>query len=462
LLASGRATVADVCAELVRSAEFATRLHQADGAGRDRCEAPPAGLIDVRELAQTASVEELNRTAEQYFAAIEDREGELAKPFNDAEMAPVLLTRVSQLIAGLDLTPSLEVLDFGAGTCWLSHILTQMGCRVTALDVSASALELGAELYRRHPPFGDRPQPSFLRFDGHRIELPDASQDRIVCFDALHHVPNPSAVLKEMGRVLRDGGIAGFAEPGPKHSHYELSQVEMQRFGVVENDIVMPEIAQWSIDAGFEDLRMVVFSMPMYHQSLQRFEGFLTDDTVAADFTDFVRSQQLADMRTFFLRKGPEVRHDSRWRPGLVAEIALEEARVEGRTDGSLVLTGLCRVRNSGANDWLVAPSPTGAVSLGIVRVVRCEEGERLVDYDRAPISRAVAPGESALLPLDIRLPPGEEVTLELDMESKGVCWFSQVGSASVRVRISPPTAPGDRASVAVEGGRGFHLGVLR
>ena len=35
------------------------------------------------------------------------------------------------------------------------------------------------------------------------------SVDRIVCFDAFHHAPNPRAVIREFGRVLADGGIAG-------------------------------------------------------------------------------------------------------------------------------------------------------------------------------------------------------------------------------------------------------------
>ena len=58
-----------------------------------------------------------------------------------------------------------------------------------------------------------------------------------MCLDAFHHVPNPGLVLAELSRVLKEGGIAGFAEPGPEHSKSPQSQYEMKTFKVVENDV---------------------------------------------------------------------------------------------------------------------------------------------------------------------------------------------------------------------------------
>jgi ubiquinone/menaquinone biosynthesis C-methylase UbiE len=78
------------------------------------------------------------------------------------------------------------------------------------LDVSATALRIGARLFEMHPPVGVRHPPHFMHFDGHRIPLDDASVDRIVCFDAFHQLANPDAILTEMARVLAPGGIAGF------------------------------------------------------------------------------------------------------------------------------------------------------------------------------------------------------------------------------------------------------------
>jgi Methyltransferase domain/Domain of unknown function (DUF4214) len=200
-------TLREVAAEIATSDEFQARLHAA---------LPPEDtFVDAQELNTTLTVEELAGTAEEYYrTTLEFSEGYLAKPFADPQDAPDLLGSFAQLVAGLRLAPGLTVLDFGAGACWTTRCLTQFGCAAIALDVSASALELGRQLYARLPPIGDRPSPQFLVFDGRRIDLPDASVDRIFCFDAFHHVPNPAEVMQELGRVLRPGGVAGFFGAG--------------------------------------------------------------------------------------------------------------------------------------------------------------------------------------------------------------------------------------------------------
>src|SRR5439155_13063404 len=107
---------------------------------------------------------------------------------------PQLLINFAVVLQGLQLCPGMTVLEFGAGTCWAARMLTQLGCKVIACDVSPTALRMGRELYARQPPFGDRPAPEFLLFDGERIDLPDASVYRIIVLDAFHHVANPEQV----------------------------------------------------------------------------------------------------------------------------------------------------------------------------------------------------------------------------------------------------------------------------
>src|SRR5205823_13517906 len=137
--------------------------------------------------------------------------------------------------------------------------LTQLGCRVVLLDVSPTALQMAQALYERVPVIGDQPAPEFLVFDGRRIELPDASVDRVLCLHALHHVPNQAATLAELGRILRPGGRAAFAEPGPRHSRAAQSQFEMRSYRVVENDIDVHELSPIAHGVGFADLQMMVF-----------------------------------------------------------------------------------------------------------------------------------------------------------------------------------------------------------
>src|SRR6185436_17074989 len=216
----------------------------------------PRDFIDVKKLIAETPIEQLNRTAEEYFASLRDWEDHLAKPFSRAEDAPQLLINLAVLLQGLNVTPGMTVLEYGAGTGWLSRYLTQLGCRAILLDVSPTALNIARELYARQKPIGDRFEPRFLVFNGRNIELPDASVDRIVCFDAFHHAPNPEEVLREFSRVLKPGGIAAFAEPGPRHSTTTQSQYEMRTYGVVENDIDIHALWAAAERLGFAELKL--------------------------------------------------------------------------------------------------------------------------------------------------------------------------------------------------------------
>ncbi|MFN2240562.1 MAG: methyltransferase domain-containing protein, partial [Thermoanaerobaculia bacterium] len=162
--------------------------------------APSEPLIDVQELIRNHSIEELNRSAEAYFSTLRSWDFHLSKPFCSTAEAPALLINFATMLQGLRLAPGLRALDFGAGSGWTSRFLTQLGCEVILLDVSESALRIAEELYARQPVIGDRPEPRFLVFDGRKIDLPDGCVDRILCFDAFHHAPNPDDVLREFAR----------------------------------------------------------------------------------------------------------------------------------------------------------------------------------------------------------------------------------------------------------------------
>lgn len=46
-----------------------------------------------------------------------------------------------------------------------------------------------------------------------QLDLPSASVDLITCFSVLHHIPNVSAVMRELARVLTPGGFMLLREP---------------------------------------------------------------------------------------------------------------------------------------------------------------------------------------------------------------------------------------------------------
>ncbi|MGA7615909.1 MAG: class I SAM-dependent methyltransferase [Thermoanaerobaculia bacterium] len=399
----------------------------------------PDDYLSPADLMKEHSVDALRQTAEEYFSRLTEWKDHLTKPFSRIEDVPQLLINFAVMIQGMELVPGMTVLDFAAGSCWASHIFSQLGCRAIALDVSPTALAIGKELYAKRPVIGDSIPPEFVVFDGRHIPLPDSSVDRILSFDAFHHVPNPQEVLWEMSRVLVDGGIAAFAEPGPRHSRAPQSQFEMKTFKVLENDVVVEDIWRMAQAAGFSDLRLAGFNAAPFHVPLDGYRDLVDGGETSIHYIDLTR-QFLSNVRDFFLRKGERGPGDSRRPEGLRAtiEISVDSTTVRvGET-----IRGRATVTNAGAPAWLPSEVPRGGVSLA-AHLFR-GNGE-LVNFDyawmklRAGVEGApIREGESVSVDLAIPAPAEPGIyTLEFDAVSNQVCWFGQMGSKTVRVEIT-------------------------
>jgi ubiquinone/menaquinone biosynthesis C-methylase UbiE len=382
------------------------------------------------------TVEQLATEADVYYKKnLDNLDYYFAKPFTNVDETVDHLVCFAEMIGGLRPLPGMRVLDFGAGTGWSTRYLAQLGCEVIAIDVSATALDVAKQLFERLPVFGPVPPPTFLLFDGRHIDLPDHSIDRVHCFAALHHVPNPGDVLKELARVLKPGGIAGFCEPGPNHSKGAQSQFEMRNYAVIENDIVMADIWAWAESAGFTSVELSVFNGRPFRLSLPDFDDFLRGGAAGQRYVDDVRGF-VRERRIFFLRNGEPAAADSRERDGLgsALDVTVDHVRV---TQGELI-RGKCFARNVGRNRWLPSDAPRGPVQVGVHLYDR---GGHLVnrDYVRIPIGRRgdVLPGEAVEVPFALAAPSPGDYRLEFDMVSEMVCWFEINGCRPAAVDIS-------------------------
>ena len=395
--------------------------------------------VDVRKLLDTYTVDELSEAADEYYLKNLDAvEYYFAKPVASIDEAPDFLICFAQVLAGVRPIKGMRVLDFGAGTGWTSRMLTQLGCEVIVCDVSATALDVARQLFERQPVAGDQPTPSFLRFDGQRLELEDESIDRIFCIDAFHHVPNPAAVLEEMGRVLRPGGVAGFQEPGPNHSKTAQSQFEMKQFTVIENDILMREIEGWAKDAGFTDLRLAVFTSDPFHVSIDEYEDFIAGGATRQAHFD-VMAPFVGERRIFFLAKGDRGEADSRERRGLDATLKVTLDPPTSTVRGALA--GHAKATNTGPTRWLPSSAPVGPVLLGIHLL----DGDgKYLDRDYARIDLptddrdGLRTGDTVSFDFTVTAPdaPGE-YRLEFDLVAEHVAWFEMNGVSPITIPIT-------------------------
>jgi SAM-dependent methyltransferase len=385
-----------------------------------------------------ARTDEFNVNAERHWKEVaseaEGRWHPLNKPVSTVEDTPDLFYRMGIVLDALDLGIGHAVLDFGAGSCWVSSILNRLRCRTISLDVSSTALDLGRELFALDPRHRMELAPRFLLYDGHRIPLPDASIDRIVCFDAFHHVPNTEEVLAEMFRVLRRGGRAVFAEPGEEHSHTDVSAMEVERCGILENDFHLDRFLEKARGIGFDSAFVKPYPAADLSLPASAYFSFLDGRTSA-----YPLSRARAEMRNFTifgLLKGEPVR-DSRKPGAFTARIVVgpDHATLRGRSRTAVTIPA--RITNTGDTLWLHEGDPVGG-SVALGAFLFSAEGELLSrGLARATLPRDVAPGESVDASLVVPLPkePGRYVA-RLDVVSEWVTWGAHHGSPTVDVTL--------------------------
>ncbi|HEY7020232.1 MAG TPA: methyltransferase domain-containing protein [Ktedonobacterales bacterium] len=112
----------------------------------------------------------------------------------------------------LNLTPAAHALEVGCGSGGPALFLArETGARVTGVDIDEHGVAQ-ANRMARELDLAERAQ--FQRADASQL-LPfeDVTFDAIVCIDAINHLPNRLAVLREWRRMLKPGGRLLFTDP---------------------------------------------------------------------------------------------------------------------------------------------------------------------------------------------------------------------------------------------------------
>jgi ubiquinone/menaquinone biosynthesis C-methylase UbiE/glycosyltransferase involved in cell wall biosynthesis len=335
----------------------------------------------------------------------------------------------------LGLRPGDEVLDFGAGSCYVSELLNRLGYLTVAFDIDQEVLAIGRERLTLDPRC-HRERARFVTGDGMCLPFKDASIDGIICMNALHHMPDYRATLAEMCRVLKAGGRAVFSEPGDEHSRSPESIMAVEQFGAVEKDIVLPEIYQLAKEVGFARMILKPYVLPdLVELDYEEFDPFRKGQKVSGAFlscgeiADFVRGQPL-----FCLEKSGTRALTSASAPAatLRAKIVVKECPSRIREGRTMTIVALCE--NVGGSLWLSTQTAFGGyVTFGVKfltpdgRVLEESRGRQRLSHD-------VAPGNFVEVVTEVSLDgfkPGRYRVL-FDMVNELVCWFQSVGSEVV------------------------------
>ena len=230
------------------------------------------------------------------------------------------------------LRPGLRVLDFGCGPGTISVGLAQAiePGELHGVDMEESQIDLA----RRVAATGDRPNAFFHVGDVTALDFEDNFFDVAHCHNVLMHVPDTGAVLKEVKRVLKPGGIIACREmiSGSSFTHpdYGVIRRSWDMFeDLLAADDAHPQMGKdmkgHILKAGFANLRMTasfdIYSTP---QDIDHIYGIATQWFLSPEITEAAikygaSTQALCDEIAVAY---------ARWRedPGAMVAIAFGEA----------------------------------------------------------------------------------------------------------------------------------------
>jgi ubiquinone/menaquinone biosynthesis C-methylase UbiE len=375
--------------------------------------------MEEKSLTAKELIKHYNAKADEYFKSIPYKDFLLRKPFSTYSGVPFVLVRLELLFKTLRIERGTTVLDFGAGSCWLSSFLNKMGCKSIALDVSPTAIEMGKRLFELDQTHDPNLSPQFLTYDGFTFPMEDQRVDVIISFDAYHHVPNPEAILREMFRVLKDKGKIGFCEPGKGHSQSPHAIEEMELYDVFEGEVTYKDLKKLARKIGFDKIygpNPVSMIADHYHWFIiQRFlDSFWPFHRLMANL-----------FKIIILEKGSKILPKSTWPSQLRAEIQVNTGKIEVGPNEIFEIRGL--VRNLGDTIWMAKTED----ELGQVRIgVHLKGKQRIQDHGRIDLERDVFPKEYQDFSIALKSPRERgKYVLEIDMVNEGICWFKERGS---------------------------------
>jgi SAM-dependent methyltransferase len=190
----------------------------------------------------------------------------LCEPFSNGRDTARLLHDLGAMLSLLNPEMlSFPILDFGAGSCWITESIARMGNRVTAFDIHTDL----AGCINGRVNADRRIDPSLIDYatgDGHDMPFKGATFGHTLCYDTLHHMHDYGKVFSEFSRVLKRGGRAIFVEPGAKHatSAETIAFLKLKTHDPtwIERNVVLEEVNQCAVTAGFGELQVVPIQHP--------------------------------------------------------------------------------------------------------------------------------------------------------------------------------------------------------
>lgn len=124
--------------------------------------------------------------------------------------------RIKKILELVEIKPEDRLIEVG---CEEGYLLRNfLGAKeVVGLDIAKNALEDARKNVKSN-------KVKFVCADATQIPFPDRAFDKVICSETLEHVKNPSAILKELNRIVANNGLIIISVP------FEKALVNIKRF----------------------------------------------------------------------------------------------------------------------------------------------------------------------------------------------------------------------------------------
>ena len=159
-------------------------------------------------------------------------------PTWDKELSREGLKCLGSIVKELGIEPGYYVLDIGSGTgVLLPFLIAALGDegKIVALDFSAEMLVQGKAKISLH-------LVDFVQADGMAIPLADYSMDLALCSSVFPHFNDKVKALKEIARVLKNGGRLAICHTMSRET---INRLHQSIGGIVASDL-LPDESQLS------------------------------------------------------------------------------------------------------------------------------------------------------------------------------------------------------------------------
>lgn len=340
----------------------------------------------------------------------------------------------ANMAAALELLPGARILDVACGSGWLSEYFARLGYDVTGIDISPDLIAMSQERVRKVPYGVDHETPLRCRFLVHDVEqgaLPEQF-DAAVVYDALHHLNDERAAVRNIANMLRPGGVLFILEgnrPAPNSAgEAELIDV-MKRFGTLESPFDPDYLKQLLQENGLAIVGDYV-----------SVDALIDREMIDADSRVRIK---VPAINYLLCKKVPAGTPDSRAPGSLRAQLRVKSEWPERFAPGERFALTL-EVQNTGDTLWLGGGSVRrGGVMFG-VKILAKDGSVRLEFHGEPSLPRAVAPNESFEAVIEHTCPiAAGDYTLKVDLVAEYVCWFEERGSTPLLLAMKiQPTSP--------------------